>query len=73
MESCWDTIPDARPNATDIYDFLAAIPRSPTTQASDEDTQLQESVDTDISADDFRRDISVQGRPLGCEDLLSRL
>ncbi|KIM76727.1 hypothetical protein PILCRDRAFT_826119 [Piloderma croceum F 1598] len=73
MESCWDAGPDARPRAIDIYDSLTAIPHSPATQASDEDPQLQGSVNTDISADIFREDTSVQGHPLNCENLLSRL
>jgi len=73
MESCWDAGPDARPRAIDIYDSLTAILRSPATQASDEDIVLRGSVNTDISADICREETSVQGHPLNCENLLSRL
>jgi hypothetical protein len=73
MESCWDSGPDARPRAIDIYDSLTAMLRSPATQASNEDTVLRGSVNTDISPDIYREETSVQGHPLNCENILSRL
>jgi len=73
MESCWDCGPDARPRAIDIYDSLTAMLRSPATQASNEDTVLRGSVNTDISPDIYREETSVQGHPLNCENILSRL